>query len=294
MLKGLIFSIISATCYGCLPIFGKLGYSLGMNEVEMLQYRFGLGAILLGLWLAFTDPGALRLPKRTLMGVLLMGFLLYPIQGTCFLRSLKTISAATTSLILYFYPVAVTLMAAIFFRQRITRPAAISLIMVTCGCGLVFFETFRQTANPEGIAYALGAMAAFSCNITISQVMLKKGSPLGNTFYVILAAGTAFTVANGGLPEFGTMTPERAALAVSFAIIPTVLAVGMLYLAIDCIGGAYTSIFSTLEPVVTVILAYLLLGEALAPIQLAGAVCIIAGIILPNLALIRTKQGVTS
>lgn len=294
MLKGLIFSIISATCFGCLPIMGKIGYALGMNEVEMLQYRFGLGAAILGVWLAIKNPSSLRVPKKTLLGVLLVGLVLYPIQSTCFLRSLKTIPAATTSLILYFYPVTVTLLAALIFRQRITRSAIISLTMVTSGCGLVFFDAFQQAANPEGIAYALGAMAAFSLYLIASQALLKNGDPLANTFYVALAACVSFTIANGGMPDFGSLTPERAALAVSFGIIPTVFAVGMLYLAIDCIGSAYTSIFSTLEPVVTVVLAFVLLGEAFAPIQLIGATCIIAGIVLPNLSLIRTKENLAT
>jgi len=71
-------------------------------------------------------------------------------------------------------------------------------------------------------------------------------------------------------------------ITAGLALIPAVIAVSMLYRAIEEIGSAYTSIFSILDPVVTIGLAYILLDENVVLIQVLGIVLIIIGIIVPN------------
>jgi len=74
-------------------------------------------------------------------------------------------------------------------------------------------------------------------------------------------------------------------------LVPTALAISLLYLAIERIGSAWVSIFSTFEPVATLAAAHLLLGEEVALLQLGGAALIIAGIVLPNARLLRLKTS---
>ncbi|BBD08774.1 DMT family transporter [Desulfovibrio ferrophilus] len=293
MLKGFICAIISACCYGTLPILGKLGYAMGMETYEMLSYRFGLGTLMLALWLAATNPRALRIAPHTLLKAVALGTCIYPLQSICFLSALKYITASTTTLILYFYPICVTLLSAVLFKMRLDRKVIISLVIVTTGCALVFYDAFSQSVSSMGLAYALGAMAIFSLYLVASQVILKDEPPLTVCLYVLAAATVVFTIL-AGPPKLAEMTWPKATLALAFGFFPTLLAVSLLYTAIDLVGSAYTSIFSTMEPVTTVALAFLVLGEPIAPWQLAGAACIIAGIVLPNLGLIRRKTIVSA
>jgi len=291
MLKGLVCAIISAIGFGTLPILGKLGYGLGMETFELLSYRFGLGALMLAGVLAVKNPRALLIRPRTLAKAVAVGMCLSPLQSTCFMSAVKYIPAATTTLILYFYPITVTLLSMLFFRMRVGRWVALSLVLVTAGCALVFYDAFAQSMDPTGLAFATGAMAIFSVYLIISQQILKNEPPLPVALYVVLSAAVVFT-ALAGPPDLSAMTWEKAAVAAALGLFPTAVAVGLLYTAIESIGSAYTSIFSTLEPVATVALAWLVLDEPLAPVQLAGAACIIVGICLPNMRLLRRRAAV--
>jgi len=69
------------------------------------------------------------------------------------------------------------------------------------------------------------------------------------------------------------------------------LAVTLLYRAVELVGSAKASICSTLEPITTVLASALILGEAIVPIQVAGMFLILAGILLPNIRLLRLSKA---
>jgi len=99
-----------------LAVLGKLAYAKGFAAAEILQYRFGVGALLLLAYFAVFDRQVLRASPRTILKALFLGVVLYPVQSLSFMTSLKYIPAATTSLILYFYPVSVSLLSALLFK----------------------------------------------------------------------------------------------------------------------------------------------------------------------------------
>lgn len=288
MLKGMIYSVVSAICFGTLPILGKLGYAQGMGTFELLAYRYGCATLLMGAWLAVTNPAALRVRPSTLAKTALLGLAIYPVQSTCFLSALKYISASTTSLVFYLYPATVAVGCMVFFRQRADRAVLSSLALVIGGCALVFMDAFMQQADMRGVLYALGAMGTYSAYLMVAQVVLRDEPHLTVVFYTLCFAGSVF-LALAWPVDLNLMTPSRVAVALSLGIFPTVLAVTFLYLAIGCVGSTLVSIFSAMEPVATLALAFLLLGEDLALWQSAGAALIVAGIVLPNL--IQARRG---
>ncbi len=292
MLRGLVCSMLSACCFGLLPVLGKLGYAQGMDSSEMLQYRFLVASLLLGLWFLVTNPSALRISRRGLLKTALLGGLISPLQSTCFLRSVETIQASTTTLILYFYPALVTLLGALIHRRRVGRKVTLSLLLVTGGCAVVFLDAFMREADPTGVAWACGAMVLFSCYLLLVQSLMRGERPLTLSLYVIFWAGLAFTLLRG-VPDVAALDAARAGVALALGLIPTVLAVTLLYVAIEAVGSAYASIFSTLEPVTTVIAAALILGEPIFARQVLGAALIVAGIAVPNLDLLRRRARVT-
>jgi drug/metabolite transporter (DMT)-like permease len=69
-------------------------------------------------------------------------------------------------------------------------------------------------------------------------------------------------------------------ILLAFGFVATALAIQTFYAGVRRIGAARASIVSTVEPVYTIVLAMLLLGETLAPVQVAGGVLVIAAVIL--------------
>lgn len=288
MYKGLSYSVISAVAFGALPILGKIGYAQGFETFEMLAYRYAASALMLGAWLAVARPHLLRPNLATVSRGALLGCMVYPVQSFCFFNSLQYISASTTSLVFYLYPATVALCSVIIFRQRADKSVWLSLILVGSGCALVFMDAFMQQTDMRGIAFALGAMGMYSVYMIVAQVILKDESPFAVAFYALTFATLVFIALAWPL-DLGRITAARATTAVLLGLIPTVLGVVFLFLGIELIGSTLVSIFSSLEPVSTLALAFLVLGDHIAVWQLAGTALIVMGIVLPNL--IQARRG---
>src|SRR5260370_14239145 len=155
---GVALVIGSACCFGTLGVFGKLAYRLGLTTPQLLSYRFALAAVL--LWLAavvIRQPGP---PLRSLLGLGIMGGAGYVGQSGSYFTALHFIPASTNALLLYTFPVVVTLLAALLFGE------ALGWIKLAA-CGLAFLGTLLvveaqlHSAAPIGIVLGLPS-AAFS------------------------------------------------------------------------------------------------------------------------------------
>jgi len=110
------------------------------------------------------------------------------------MSSLKFIPAATTSLILYFYPVAVTLLSALIFKTRLDRVVFFSLLLLVAGCGLVFYDAFLRSISQTGLALATISMLIFSVYLIFLEVLLRGENPRTISFYCVLAAAVVYTI----------------------------------------------------------------------------------------------------
>jgi drug/metabolite transporter (DMT)-like permease len=287
--KGLIFSLISGCAYGMLAIIIKLGYRAGLAENDLLSYRFMGGALIMGFYLLIRHPRLLTVKPRTLLKAGILGVVFYGLQSTCYFKALTYIPASTSALILYLYPLTVTILSIILFRLRVTRTILLSLGFVVVGCAFVFSDAFQRSLPPVGIMLALGAMLVYSLYLVTLQFFLYGERPLSLTFYAILFTGLMFSAVHPPM-RLSALTLVQLGILVSLALVPTVIAITFLFRAIEEIGSAQTSIFSTVEPVVTVSAAYFILQEHIALFQIVGMFLIICGIIYPNLGLATSQS----
>src|SRR2546429_9150388 len=105
----------SACCFGSLGVFGKLAYRLGLTTPQLLSYRFALAAVLLWLAAAVTRQGLP--PRRSLVGLAIMGGAGYVWQSGTYFTALHFIPASTNALLLYTFPVVVTLLVPVLFHE---------------------------------------------------------------------------------------------------------------------------------------------------------------------------------
>lgn len=288
--KGLIFSLISSVSIALLGILGKIGYRAGMTELEMLQNRWFYGAAMLFIYIFLTDRRALRVSGIILLKTAILGAFFHGIAGFTFFKAIRHIPVSTTLLIVYFYPVVVTLASVCLFKMRLSRTVGFSLILILAGSSLVFFDAFAQDLNSQGIIYAVVNMITFSGYMIAAHIFLRGQKPLVMTCYMALFAGLAFSFFHSPLKIMDSGS-EQILIGLSLGLIPTVIAYFFSFRALREVGSGYVSIFSTFEPVTAVLLGYLVLGERMFIYQIFGMVLIIGGIILPNLLSFRARGG---
>ncbi len=289
MIQGAILSVVSAVCYGAMAVQVKLAYELGMDEWDILVCRFIFGTMLFFIFLAAKDLKLFCISRKKLLAAAFIGMVVYVAQSLCFFRSLKYISASTTALIFYGYPAVITLLSALLGNLRLTRIIIVSVLSVSLGCILVFYDAFSRGAHPLGLAYALGALAVFTIYLLLVQWLLRGENPLTISFYVILFTAVGYTFIGGPERLFHMNVPQLA-LGLSVGLIPTAMAIALLFMAIEQVGSAYASIFSSFEPLATLALAHFILGDPMVTYQMVGTIFILYGIILPNVHALQEKR----
>jgi drug/metabolite transporter (DMT)-like permease len=217
------------------------------------------------------------------------------------------VPVALALMLFYTYPAGVAVVDLALGHERLTRWRLAALALSTCGVVLVLAGGMGDTPVgaivPAGIALALLASASQVVFVTVSRTGYGT-VPADAATLVIMATALA------GSAVLALLTGQVDALLVplgSLALWPFILLAGiaaagissLLFLtAIRRIGGTRTGILMLLEPVVGVVLAALLLGEAMGPVQLAGAALVLLGALVlqrrsePNLEpVVETAAG---
>ena len=272
---GILLIAISAASFGTLPIFSLYAYAAGMDALTILFFRFTLASlVMVCLLIARREP----LPR----GVLLfrpmgMGAIGYVGQAFCYLTALKYASAGLAALLLYLYPVFVTVLSAVFLQERVTGIKMFALGLALVGTAL--------TVGPEGgqlpgILLAALAAVIYSVYILVGTQVMRQISVWQSSTVIFASAGVMSGVLMGvSGPQLPVTSGGWGAVA-SIALIATVVPVVTFLAGLNRIGPTNAAMLSTLEPVVTVLLAALLLGETLKPLSLLGGGSILLAVVL--------------
>ena len=273
---GILFVALSAASFGALPIFIKIAYASGAETVAVLALRFSLAALLMtGIMLV----KGLRWPRgRNLLVLAGMGGLGYVGQSFCFFSALNYASAGLVSLLLYLYPALVTLLAAIFLRQRLSWLQFLAVMAALAGTALLIGGD--SSGSLQGVVLGISAALIYSIYILVGSRMMQAEGALAAATVVMLSASAVFAtmaaVQQPALP--GSVSGWLAVAAI--ALISTVVAMVSFFAGLARLPASDAATISTLEPLVTVILAALFLSEPIGVMKLAGGGIILTALVV--------------
>ena len=289
-LVGMMLVALSAAGFATLPLFGRYAYADGMDALTILFFRFSLAAtLMLALFILRRE----HLPRGTaLLRLIGMGALGYVGQAFAYLTALKYASAGLVALLLYLYPVFVALLAALVLHEPLTSVKGLALGLALVGTALTVGPAGGQAL---GALLAVAAAAIYSVYIIVGTDVMKHVSAVQSSAVIFAAAG----VTSGILMAVnGPRLPATGAgwtAITSIVLIATVLPVVAFLSGLDRIGPTNAAMLSTLEPVVTVLLATWWLNETLKPVTwLGGGLILIAVLLLTHNELRHTQPGVIS
>ena len=274
-LTGILLIVLSAASFGTLAIFGRYAYAAGMDTFTVLFLRFSIAAVLMSVLLAARRES---LPRgQVLIQLIGMGALGYAGQSFSYLTAIKFASAGLVALLLYLYPMFVFILSVMVFRERITGLKVIALIIALIGTALTVDPAGGEAI---GILLAVAAALIYSFYIIVGSNVIKHVSAVQSSTVIFASAGMVFgviTAING--THFPTANSGWFAVA-GIVLIATVIPVVMFLTGLELIGPTNAAMLSTLEPVVTVLLAAWLFQERLQPISMLGGGLILVAVIL--------------
>lgn len=282
--------LLSAACFGALPIFGKFAYAAGVTPATLLLVRFALAAVLLAA-LLLGRPGLRRTtdgPVRLTTGLVLTGLGLgavgYATQAGLYFAALRRMDASPLSLILYTYPLLVTVAAVLLGRDRLTPARGAALAAASAGTLLVLLGTGGVDFDPLGAALGFGSAATYTGYILVADTVVHRLPPV--VLSALVMTGAAGTLTGHALLTGGAdlgFAPRAWLWLACIAVVSTVAAALTFFAGLRRTGPSTAAILSTFEPVVTTGLAALTLHELLTPVQLAGGLLVLSSVVVLQL-----------
>jgi drug/metabolite transporter (DMT)-like permease len=274
---GVVYIVISAVSFGAMPIFGRIAYADGVDTSTLLFLRFGLAASVLLVVMAVRRLGFPR--GRVLAGLLALGTIGYVGQSAAYFTAVRLAPVALVVLLLYLYPALVTLLAAAFFGDRITVPKALALVVALCGTALTI-GPIEGSVSTLGIALALVAAVVYASYILLGSRLIASAGAIPSATLIVVSAASVYglVVAAGGLTLPGGARGWSAILALG--LVSSVVSIVTFFAGLDRVGPTAAATLSTLEPVVSVALGALVLGESISWLQISGGILILGAVIV--------------
>lgn len=277
MRKGRIYLLTSAFIYGTVPVLTKQVTLSGGNGVTLVFLRSALCLPLLFIVLLITKQ-KLALSKHELRDVFLVSFCGSAPAMVLLYAAYSRSAVGIASMLHFVYPFIIILVCATFFSERISPKKWLGTAIAAAGV-LMSLDMKTDTIGAV-LAVLSGAFYAF-----FVIYMDKSGIDSMNfwrlTFYISIgmtAAALVMCIAGDGL-QFPTDTKGWLAAGI-VSIMSTMVAIPLFQLGVEAEGAAEAGILSMAEPVTSILLGIVLLGESVTIAGAIGCALIGSGIIL--------------
>lgn len=288
-----IFLMMSvATMFAANHVSARLAFDNGTGLLLAVLMRSGVACLIL-LTLVVVQKKRLWLPPGTWPWQLAVG-LLIAIQSVSLYSAVARLPVVIALLLVNTFPIQLALLS---WALGGPRPSLRScLIMGTILIGLLVvldIPSWFADANamgPEwlvGIGFGLSAAFAFACALWVTEHRLARvGSTLRSlltmqTVFIVMIVGGLLGVVPGGMS-----LPDNSAGWIGLALLALLYgsAFSLLFIFVPRLDMARNAPVMNFEPVASLLLGYIVLGQMLSPSQLVGGAVVVGGIVVLSLS----------
>ena len=262
-----------------------------LPPVALIWARFALGIPLLGI-IVLSRRQLRPIGARDLGYFLLLGFLGITFHQWLQSRALVTSQATTTGWIIATTPLSIAILGTVFLRERLGAWGVAGILIAAFGVLLVVARgdlhsiVVGHFGAPGDVLILISTVnwAVFS---VISRDGLKRHPAARMMFYVMLLGWLLITLlfaAQGGFQHtaWGALSGRGLAALLFLGLICSGVAYVFWYDALEGLPASRVGAFLYLEPLVTVVVAALLLGESIRVGTMVGGAIILGGLWLVN------------
>ncbi|AMN45248.1 DMT family transporter [Rhodoplanes sp. Z2-YC6860] len=248
----------------------------------LLTFRFLLAGIVM-LAAAALSGVSLKMSRRDLILFAALGVANQAAYLGIGYVGLKSISAGLSALVISANPVLTAVLAATFLGERMTVRKALGLVLGVGG--VAFVVQSRLTGgldHPEGIAFTLVALVSLVIGTILFKLFAPKGGLWVGNGVQSLSAGLAILPFAFTFESVGDIVPTwRLAAAMAFMVLfVSVFAYLLWFKLLERSGATAASSYHFLMPPLGMLFGWLLLGEHVSSLDLAGIVPVALGIYL--------------
>jgi len=280
---GIALLLAIAAIFGGNHIAARIAFDHGTNVTTAVAFR-STGTALIVLLLLLWSRTSLKVERKTLGQSILIG-LLIAVQSYCLYSAVALIPVALALLAFQTFPMLLALISWAGGGERPTRRVLLAMPVALVGLALALDVwgksgdiAGRWTEVGAGVLWAIGASVSFALALFLITRWLGNmdGRLRSFLFMSVVALVTLVggSVTNGfALPADGTGWIALVLLTVFYGT-----AITSTFVLLPRLGTVNNAAVLNFEPIAVLGLAWLILGQAVAPLQIVGAFVVVGAI----------------
>ena len=287
-LSGAAFAtlLLIAFMMGANHVAARLAFDQGLDVATAVCVRSGVTALAVGA-LLLIQRVPVQLRPRHRLALPAIG-LLIGVQSLCLYSAVARLPVALALLAFNTYPLWTALWARLVYRHRPERRVLLAMPVMLVGLALAL-DVFGAASGlgaagqwqriGAGVAFALAAAATFGLALVLTQHEAGRLDGRLRTFSTMSLVGliaAAVVGLQGGfhLPQAAIGWWGLAALTFLYGTAFTIM-----FTVLPRLGVVGNSAIMNVEPVFALVLAWAVLGQSIAALQVAGGLLVVATVV---------------
>ncbi len=287
MQKGDWCIIGAGTAWSFLGIFIKTLSGYGFSSMQIVSMRATIAAFLLVLIFLFTNIQAFKIKIKDIWLFVGMALFSILISNGCSFAAMQESGITVAIILLYTSPVFVTLMAAVFFKEKLTKLKMFSLFLALLGCVLV--SGYGQNSADMSISFVglmLGLASAFGYAMysILGRVAIDRGYS-GMTIvlytFVFAASGGWLLIDQSAIYDL-LVSWEVGVIAIALSVVSTIVPYFLYSRGLATVEASKASIMACVEPAIAIFWGVVIYSEPFTMPIATGIFTIFCAILLLN------------
>jgi drug/metabolite transporter (DMT)-like permease len=291
--RGTALIVFSSACFGFSGPLAKSAMDAGLSPQQVASVRICLAAVVLFAGTLIFRPAALRMRRKDLPVLVAYGVVGVAVVQLLYFVTVSRLPVGIAMLLEYMSPVLVTLWVRFVRRTAVARAVWLGVGLALVGLVLVAQVWQGASFNTIGIIAGLSTATCSACYFLLGERGVATADPVGMATWGLVIGAVAMVAVcppwtiPGHLftapAHLGSLHLSVWVLLVAIALLSTVVAYLTGMAALRHLPSSVVSVLSLVEPVVATTLAWMVLGQALSPVQIAGGVVLLSGALIVQL-----------
>lgn len=285
--KGIRLMLIATFFWATMGIVSRNLNGAHLTSIQVAFTRCLQAAVFTTIALAIKNREAFRIDLKGLVFCVVYGIIAFGLAMAFFSLTVERIPIAVATVLMFSNPIWVTLFGRIFFKDHVGIKKIITVITCILGCMCIIdiFAAGGKDLNVLGVVFGLLSGITFACQLVIPR--FAEGKYSNDTLLLYgFWGGTVFLGIFSNIPQLASSIVNGSdplytiANLLAIGVLSTYIANSYYIKSSEYLGNTLPSILVAFEPIFATILAFIILGEAIKPIQMFGALVVIASIIV--------------
>jgi len=290
--------LLIALLMGANHVAARLAFDHGVDVTTAVAVRSTVTALVVGTLIVWQRvPVALTARHRRFLPAI---GVIVAVQSVCLYSAVARLPVALALLAFNTYPLWTALWARVLYAHRPERRVVVAMPVMLVGLALALDVLGAATGVAAsvqwqrigaGVAFALAAAASFGIALVLTQ---HEAGTLDGRLRTASTMAIVAVLALGGVGwQGGFHLPDASAGWWGLALLTLLYGTGItiLFTVLPRLGVVGNSAIMNVEPVFALVLAWAILGQAIAPSQIAGALLVVATVVWLGLRPGRLRGG---